>query len=487
MDTSIPLIGRKKEQEILKKALNSNEAEMIAVIGRRRVGKTFLIKSMYKNDIQFELSGIQNATNQEQLQNFVFQLNKTAENPLLVTPPSNWVEAFILLIKYLEQVASIAIEADKKQVVFFDELPWLSAHKSGFLRGLSFFWNSWAVDKNIVVVICGSAASWMVQKVVNHTGGLHNRITKRINLKPFTLAETEEYFKSRHILLNRYHIVQIYMALGGIPHYLKEIESGKSATQNINDICFSETGLLTDEFSKLYPALFDNSDNHIAIIRALATKRQGMTREEIIKISKIKNGGTLTKVLQELEQSGFISLYYAYGKKKKNKLYRLTDEYSLFYLHFIEPNIYQGNDTWNHLSQTQQYKTWSGYTFEGICIKHLPQIKKALSIGGVYAISSSFYKKGTATEKGTQIDLILDRKDQIINLFEIKFYQEEFVITKSYAKTLQEKQRVFKKTTTSQKMISWIFIAPFGLKHNQHSLDLIYNVLDLEALFVKEG
>ncbi len=473
------LIGREKEQEILKKALTSREAEMVAVIGRRRVGKTFLIESVYEKNITFKLSGIQDAPTDEQLKNFVYQLDKAANNSQASQTPSNWLEVFFMLIKYLETK-----KGEQRQVVFFDELPWLAANKSaGFLRGLSFFWNSWAVRENVVVVICGSAASWMVQKVVNHTGGLHNRITKRIHLKPFTLYETEHFFKSRNIPLTRYQIVQIYMALGGVPHYLKEVESGKSAVQNINDICFSETGLLKDEFSNLYPALFNNAEHHIAVVRALATKRQGMTREEVIKISKIKNGGTLTKILEELELSNFISVYRSYHKKKKDKLYRLTDEYSLFYLHFIENNAYEGNDTWQHLSQTSAYKSWSGYTFESICIKHLPQIKKALSIAGVYAVSSSFFKKGTSTEKGVQIDLLLDRKDQVINLFEIKFYQQEFVMTKAYADTLKQKALVFQQTTKTKKLLLWIFISPYGLKHNQHSLDLVYNLLDLTALF----
>ena len=475
-----PLIGREKEKAILTKALNSKESEMVAVIGRRRVGKTFLIKSVYSDHIAFQMSGIQNASLKRQLENFAYRLSSLSPNDELIPTPPNWFRAFTLLIDHLK-----AQKTREKYVVFFDELPWMATPKSDFIQGLSFFWNSWAVDQNIVVVICGSAASWMVQKVVNHTGGLHNRITRRINLKPFTLWETENYLKSRKITLNRHHIVQVYMAMGGIPHYLKEIESGKSAVQNINDSCFSETGLLKDEFSNLYPALFQNSENHVAIIRALATKRQGMTRAEIIDVAKVKNGGTLTNVLNELELSDFITSYRSFEKKKKNKLYRLTDEYSLFYLNFIEKNIYEGNDTWNHLSQTQVYKIWSGYTFESICIKHISQIKKALSIAGVFSISSSFSKKGTDSEKGVQIDLILDRKDQVINLFEIKFHQKEFVMTKAYAESLKEKMDIFQSTTKTNKLLFWTFIAPFGMKPNPHSLDLIHNTLTLDDLFTE--
>ncbi|MFK7935075.1 MAG: ATP-binding protein [Saprospiraceae bacterium] len=474
----ISFIGREQEQLTLKKALHSNEAEMVAVIGRRRVGKTFLIKNTFSEVIAFQMSGIQNATLERQLENFAYRLSLLKEQEEKLPTPKNWFTAFTQLIDFLRVQKN-----DKKYVVFFDELPWLAGRKSDFIQGLSFFWNSWAVDQPIVVVICGSAASWMVQKVVNDTGGLHNRITRLIKLQPFTLAETEAYFESRNIPLNRYHIIQIYMVLGGIPHYLKEVEAGKSATQNINDICFSDGGLLQNEFANLYPALFNNADNHISIIRALATKTKGMLRSEISRVSGVKNGGTLTKTLDELELSGFITSYYAWGKKSKGKLFRLTDEYSQFYLYFIEKNRMEGDDTWQYISQTQTYKSWSGYAFESICIKHLPQIKRALQIGGINALSSTFYKKGTSTDKGVQIDLILDRKDQVINLFEIKFYNKEFVLSKAYAEMLRRKMNVFQSETKTNKLLLWIIIAPFGMKQNQHSLDLVYNVLDLDALF----
>lgn len=473
------LIGRKEEQRILQKALESPEAEMVAVIGRRRVGKTFLVRSVYKERIIFEITGTQNAPYSEQIQNFVQQLNKASENTIPVQAPKNWMEAFHLLIILLEKK-----QGDQKQVVFFDELPWLAAQKSGFLRAFGYFWNSWAVkQQHIVVVICGSAASWMIQKVVHNTGGLYNRITKRIFLHAFDLSETEVFLKSRHVHFERYHIVQLYMALGGIPHHLKEIEAGKSATQNINQICFSPNGLLRDEFAKLYSALFANADNHIAVIQALASKRQGITRQQLVEIGKLPNGGGLTKVLEELAQSDFISVYRPFGKKKKEQLYRLTDEYSLFYLQFMEDNIHEGNDSWHLLSQTQAYKTWSGYAFENICLKHIPQIKKALGISGVFSTSSSFYKKGTQEEKGAQIDLLIDRNDQVINLCEIKFYHEPFTITKAYADSLRNKMGIFRQTTKTRKHLVPTLISTFGLNANQYSLGLNVQSLTLDDLF----
>ncbi len=472
-------IGRKKEQEVLQKALDSGEAEMVSVIGRRRTGKTFLIKTFYKDHIAFEVTGIKDQSEEVQIKNFMRSVNRIGKNLKKIATPKTWLDAFFALTDRLEELA-----ITEKYVVFLDELPWLATPQARFIGALSWFWNSWAVNQNIVVVICGSSASWMIQKIVKDTGGLHNRITRRLYIKPFTLAETELYFKSRHINLNRYHILQIFMAMGGIPHYLKEVDGGKSATQNIDDICFSETGILYDEFSNLFTSLFDDSFNHIAIIRALAKTKQGLDRDTLIKTAKVPNGGTVTNVLEELQQSGFIEAYSPFGKKIKDKLYRLTDEYTLFYLQFIENQDKSEAGTWELLSQTQEYKTWSGYAFEGICIKHLPQIRKALSIGGVYSLASSFLKKGTKTEKGTQIDLVLDRNDQTINLFEMKFYNKSFTVSKEYAQNLQNKKNVFEETTKTRKLLFLTLVSTFGITHNEHSLGLIDQVVTLDDLFL---
>lgn len=474
----ITFVGRTKEKEILQEALDSKEAEMVAVIGRRRVGKTFLIKHTYQDRIIFEITGLLNKSRNDQLENFANHIKLFAKAELPVKQPESWLEAFFLLITILEKQ-----DLSEKKVIFFDEIPWMATPKSGFLAGLGFFWNSWAVNKNVVVAICGSAASWMIQKVVNNTGGLYNRITKRVFLQPFTLAETEAYLKSRDIFFNHYQMVQLYMALGGIPHYLKEVKGSKSAAQNIDAICFDEAGLLKNEFIRLYPALFSDAESHIAIIRALSTKRKGLTRSEIIGLTKLPDGGSTSKALSELEQSGFIAAYPTFGKKKKNRLYRLIDEYSLFYLRFIENQNHDGRGTWQTLSQTQKYQTWSGYAYENICLKHIPQIKKALGISGVYSISSCFYKKGTTREKGTQIDLLIDRNDQVINICEIKFYNAEVQISKDYAESLRTKLNVFQAATKSKKHLMLTLITTFGLKHNMHSLGLVHQVLELEALF----
>lgn len=475
------LVGRENERAILWKALQSGESEMVAVLGRRRVGKTFLIRSVYGDRIRFEVTGLQKASLVRQLSNFSFQLKSSFGAIAPKQAPVSWLEAFQQLIECLTKATFTS-----ETVLFFDELPWLASRKSGFLEGLGFFWNSWAAQKNIVVVICGSAASWMIQKVVHDKGGLHNRITKRIHLQPFTLYETEIYLQSRGVQLDRYQILQLYMAIGGIPHYLKEVEGGKSAAQNIEQICFSATGLLYDEFQKLYPALFEKAENHIAIIVALAQKWKGLTRMEIIRDTKLTDGGGISRCLEELVSSGFIAEYYGFGNRKKDMFYRLTDEYSLFYLKFMQGRKNQGTDIWLHLSQTPNYKNWSGYAFENICLKHVSQIKKELGISGIYAETAGFYRAGSADQPGVQIDLLIDRKDHVINLFELKFYNEAWLLSKSDAAELREKVGAFRQLTKTKKQVFLNVVSTFGLKPNQHSTGLVAQSMTSDVLFEKD-
>lgn len=472
------LVGRQEEQAILQKALQSNEPEMVALFGRRRVGKTFLVRSTYTEKITFEITGIQNGNTREQLQHFIDRLNYYARPILPFKAPHNWQEAFQMLIIFLEQRMK-----GEKAIIFLDEFPWLAGRKSDFLKAFGLFWNSWASQNNIVVVICGSAASWMIANVVRNKGGLHNRITRRINLQPFNLYETEQFLKSRAINLDRYQILQIYMAMGGIPHYLKEIESGKTAIQNIDQICFSPQGFLREEFLELYPALFDNAENHIRIIRALATTWQGLTRKDILVKASMTDGGSSTRTLEELVNSGFVAAFYAFGKKKKELRYRLTDEYSLFYLKFIEEKRGEGTGTWERLSQTQLWKSWSGYAFESICLKHVPTLKKALGITGVYTEASAYYLKNSDFGRGIQIDLLIDRNDHAINIFEIKFYQSPFVLNKEQADDIRLKMAIFKSATATIKQLFFTLLTTFPLTPNEHSLGVVDKALDMNCLF----
>jgi uncharacterized protein len=472
------MIGRVEEIEILKEALNSSQAEMVAVVGRRRIGKTYLINYACQKQLSFFLTGTQYSTKEIQLHNFSEKLKEYFSKAKHFTTPISWSEAFQQLSTCLKNQKST-----KKKVIFFDELPWLATNRSGFVGALSYFWNDYAATANVMVVICGSAASWMIDYVVNHKGGLHNRITKLIQLEPFTLNETQAYFKSKKMKFDLYELTQLYMVMGGIPHYLNAVKAGESVIQNIGRICFTKTGLLYYEFQNLYAALFDFYDNHVAIIQALATKWKGITRNEIIKLTKFSNGGGLTKILNELESSSFISSYVPFGKVKRETLYRLTDEYSLFYLKFIKNVTSLKASTWLSITKTPSYISWSGYAFETLCLKHIESIKKALGIGAVYTQESSFLVSGNSTIQGTQIDLLIDREDKAITICEMKYTQEPFLITKEYAKKLKLKKTIFKQTTQTKKHLFLAMVTTYGVVDTDNSVGLIDQNITLGNLF----
>lgn len=474
-----PLVGRVSEQELLAQLLTSSDAELLALYGRRRVGKTYLIRSFYAKQLAFEVTGIHNAPLTQQLSNFAFSLSQAFAKGIALPPPRTWLAAFQLLIQYLD-----ANPSPGKRVLFFDELPWLDTPRSGFLSAFDHFWNSWASRQdNLIVVICGSAASWMIQHVVNNKGGLHNRITRRMRLLPFTVAETETYLRSRQVVLDRYQLLQLYMAMGGIPHYLKEVRPGESATQTIDRLCFTKDGLLQDEFKNLYAALFKQADRHVALVRLLVNKPQGLTRNELAQ-NGFPSGGTTTQLLGELLESGFVAHYVPFGKAVKDALYKLTDEYSLFYLKFIDGSRTTGEGTWLRKSTGQSWVSWAGLAFEQICQKHIQQLKQGLGIGSVYTEQSAWrYVPKDGTGQGVQIDLLIDRADHCINLCELKFSLDPFVITSAYAETLKRKQSVFRQQTRTRKTIFLTLLTTFGFKPNDYSTALVQSQLTMDVLF----
>lgn len=476
---ALNVIGRTEEKKLLLDIVNSTDPELVAMYGRRRVGKTFLIRNFLEKQLIFEFSGIHNASLNQQLENFTLAMTKATGSKIPLAKPKNWQEAFKLLTDYITPLIN-----KQKKVVFFDEFPWICSPKSGFMQAFEHFWNTWACkQKNLAVIICGSAAAWMINNIINNKGGLHNRVTKRIRLLPFDLHETELFLKDRKINLDRYQILQLYMTMGGIPHYLKEIKKGESATQSIDNICFSKNGLLNEEFKNLYNSLFDDAGNHKLVIKALANNGKGLTRKEIIDICKISSGGGMTQLLDELMESGFISSYIPFGKKSKDVVYKLTDEYSLFYLKFIEHSRSNGKGTWLKLSRESKWKSWSGIAFESICLKHKQQIKKALGIEGVYTETSGWRYHPPKGEKGAQIDLLIDRQDFCINICEMKFSVNEFIVDKNYAGDLENKVSVFKSQTKTTKTLFLTLVTTFGIKKNEHAIRLIQNEITMDALF----
>ncbi|WP_257670466.1 AAA family ATPase [Parapedobacter tibetensis] len=472
------IIGRAAEQEILARLLANKQSDLLAIYGRRRVGKTFLITQCYAKNLRFYCSGQLEGNLQVQLYNFKAQLEAYFPNETLDIP-GNWQEAFSLLRTCINGLRG----ADKK-VLFFDELPWLDTHRSGFLAAFGYFWNVYASQRtDLLVVICGSAASWMIRKVVNNKGGLHNRITQRIRLMPFSLQETEAYLKAKNIHFNRYQLLQLYMVIGGIPHYLNAVQRGLSVPQIIDRSCFHKEGVLYHEFSNLYHALFKNATIHLTLIRALASRPMGLTRTQILDASGLDTGGGVTTALEELEESGFIAKALPFGKKLKDTLFRLADEYSYFYLRFIEGKLSTERGQWMALSQSPAYRAWCGYAFENCCLRHIGQIKRALGIPGVATTQSSWHLAGNGTKDGAQVDLLIDRADQTINLCEMKFSEQPFVINKPYAAILQRKILAFKQNTQTKKNTQLILITTYGVDDNAYRQQLVDGEVTMDNLF----
>ena len=472
------LIGRIEERAIFNDCLQSTESRLIAVYGRRRVGKTFLIRNHFDKLIKFEISGLHNGDLKEQLKH-VFDTVASygvSKNDLIY--PNTWMEAFHLLQVYIN-----SLKGSKKKVLFFDELPWFDTPKSKFLMAFENFWNAYCTKRNdLVVVICGSAASWMIKKIVKNKGGLHNRLAERMRLNPFTLKETELFLMDRFIKMSRYDILQLYMVTGGVPYYLDRIRKGESLVQFINRVCFTDSGFLREEYDELLKSLFDNAKNHELVIKTLLKKVGGFTRSELAEATNLTSGGTFTDVLDELLESGFITQYHPFGTAKNTLLYKLTDHFAIFHHKFMKDSASLGKNMWNLKVNTPSWLSWSGLAFELICFNHLEQITNALNLHAISCQASPWrYENST---QGMQIDLIIERADRVIHLCEMKFSKSAYVLSKNEALALRHRIQVLSDQASSKnKAIFPTFITTFGVKTNEYTNELLQNQLTMDDLF----
>jgi len=473
------IIGRKAEIAALKKAFESKRSEFVALYGRRRVGKTFLVKEFFNNDFTFFTTGVSKGTKTDELLAFKTSLEKYTgtKMPRL----TSWMAAFGHLTALVE-----ASNAARK-VVFLDELPWMDTPKSNFLQALDYFWNHDMSGRgDVVLVVCGSATSWMMDNLIDDEGGLHNRLTDWLQLDPFTLKECRQYFDARHISLTDRQIAEYYMIMGGVPFYLDFISGEMSLNSNIDTLFFHRTGKLREEFDHLYAALFKKSQDYIKVVKAIYSKSMGVSRDEIIARSKLKSGEALTDILKNLERCGFIRSYRNYSSTKNNKLYQLIDPYTIFYLKYIDSELYTDETYWTDSANSPERNSWAGYAFEILCLNHQRQMLKALGISGVpYSISSWRTDPKKDKEdglKGAQIDLVISRRDGYIHICEMKFSRSEYEITKAYSQNLQNKVERFILDTKCEDAIILTFITSCGVKQNAYSY-LAQRSITLEDLF----
>lgn len=461
MEIKRALIGRERETSLLKEYINTDKSEFIVVYGRRRVGKTFLIRKVIGDQACFTLTGMENSGMHDQLLNFHFTLRRVYP---AATEPKSWIEAFDELQSYLERLPA------GKKIIFIDELPWLDTVRSKFIAALERFWNGWADGRDdIKLIVCGSATSWMVDNIINNRGGLHNRQTHQIYVAPFTLEESSQYFKTYGFGYRKKEIAECYMVMGGVAYYYSLMSPNYSVAQNIDHLFFAHDGELKNEFDNLYRSLFKKACDHTTIVTALTRKAKGLTRKQILESTLLNNNKQFTKTLNELEKCGFIRSYIPFEEKKRNTLFQLTDAFTLFHFHYIKENKYQDEALWTNSLNSGKYRAWSGHAFEILCLNHLAQIKNALGIAGVQSRACCSTIASTENYKGAQIDLIIDRADQTINICEMKFSRSEYEITKSDDEDFDNKLEAFMRHTKTNKSLMLTLITSFGIKPGKYS------------------
>lgn len=458
------LIGRKREINLLQELYDSSKAEFVAVYGRRRIGKTFLIDKMFGDKYDFYFTGIYEGTQKEQLTNFSHQLEVYSGRKSKI--PKDWMEAFFCLEKFLGEKLS-----QNKILIFIDELPWLDTSRSRFMKAFELFWNEWASKQdNLKLIVCGSATTWMTNKLLGNKGGLHNRVTQSIYLRPFNLVETYQFLESRGFSLSKRQVTEAYMVMGGTPYYLNMMRKSESIAQNIDRLFFGADAPLKSEYGFLFKSLFKESTLYRKVVECLSRKMKGMTRQEILAEVKCEDTGYFSDVLADLSNCDFIRKYSAFGKTERDLMYQLTDLYTLFYLRFVKS--YNGGDLhyWSHI-QTD-ISAWEGYAFEQVCLHHIQEIRHKLGISGVLSnvctLSwNAFTDSSDNNHKGGQIDLIIDRGDKTINLCEMKYTGGIYSISTEYAQRMRDRRNAFISLTGTNKSVHLTMITAEGVAHNE--------------------
>ena len=469
------LIGRDDETGKLKETLVGDASEFVAVYGRRRVGKTYLIRESFDNRFAFYHTGVAGIDRKDQIDRFVRSLRQ--HGFAVRRRPSDWFAAFDLLEDGLSRLP------DGKKVVFIDELPWMETPKSNFISALEAFWNGWASARNdIVLVVCGSATSWMTDKIVNARGGLHNRLTRRIRLEPFTLAECERFAQAKGVVATRRQLLEYYMVMGGVPYYWNYIRKDRSPAQNIDAMFFAAGGDLRDEYGHLYASLFKKPRRHIAVVEALATRKVGMTREELIRATGLSDNGAFGTALSELAECGFLRRYRVPGKKSHDAVYQLVDNFTLFHHRFLEDLDPAESVSWTALQNTPAVQVWRGLSFERVCLSHAEQIKRKLGISGMLTRQYAWSSRAGGTEPGAQIDLLIERADDAVNICEMKYSAGEYEIGKEESTRMLNRRNRFVEETGLRGAAYLTFVTTCGVAHNAYWNDIQSEVI-LDDLF----
>jgi len=353
----------------------------------------------------------------------------------------------------------------------------MDTQKSNFVSALEAFWNGWASARNdILLIVCGSATSWMTDKIINNRGGLHNRLTHRIRLEPFTLRECEEYLQNRGVVATRMQILEYYMAMGGVPYYWSFIDKSLSPAQNLDAMFFSANGELRDEYDHLYSSLFKQPQRHLAIVTALGTKKACMSRIELLEATRQTDNGAFGVALEELVECGFLRRFRMPGKKNRDLVYQLIDNYTLFYYRFLSQLDADESGSWAAQQSEARVRVWRGLSFERVCLQHLHQVKFGLGISG---ISTKAYAWRSPE---AQIDLLIERGDDAVNICEMKYSSDEYVLSREEHDKLVHRRETYCRSEKPKGAVYLTLITPKGLVGNALGND-IQSVVTLEDLF----
>ncbi len=468
------IIGRVKEKNELMAAYASEYSEFVAIYGRRRVGKTFLVRETFDYRFTFEHSGLAESNLRTQLRAFRDSLVEAGMAKCKI--PETWMDAFALLRQLIKQ------SGDKKKTVFIDEVPWMDTPRSGFVSALEFFWNSFcAARRDVLLIICGSATSWITNKVLRNHGGLHNRVTYRLPLQPFTLHECELFMQSRHINLSRYDLLELYMVMGGVPFYWSMVNRGESVAQCVDRLVFAPDGKLAGEFNELYDSLFKTPDDYIDVVVTLGNNGGGMTRQQLVNACHMAGNGKTTRILDDLQQCGFIKRVTSAGLKNQ-AVFLLIDNFTLFYLKFVRANNAGDPNFWTHSYLSATHSAWTGLAFERVCFQHVQQIKQALGIAGVRTNVYTWRTGPAAGHRGAQIDMLIDRADNMVNICEMKFSKQDYVLERDEAMSLANKAERFLEGPGRGKSLNITLVTVNGLKHTGYWSD-IHQVVTANDLF----
>ncbi|MBQ9152814.1 MAG: hypothetical protein IJ130_03270 [Solobacterium sp.] len=351
--------------------------------------------------------------------------------------------------------------------------------RSDFRSALDYFWNSWASSQeDLVLIVCGSATSWIVKHMLKDRKGFHNRITRRIQLLPFTLKECEDLLEYNDIIMTRPQIIESYMVFGGIPYYLNLLSTRLSLAQNIDELLFKPYGELSNEHNELFHSLFKKPEKHIAILKRLAETKNGKSRKELESYPEIGGGSVLTNYLEELELCGFIRKYSGYHSSEYGLCYQLTDPFTLFCFRFLDGKNLK---SWMDYIHTPSYHAWRGNAFELCCVNHVPAIKSSLGISGVE--TSEYTWRSRKSDPGAQIDLLIERNDGVINLCEMKDTDTPYEPDKTEYEKLMNRLESFRTEENPDKAIHLTLVSVNGVKRNSYA-SVFQSVITGDDLFV---